>query len=197
MSISRKNHRDIGKIFQSSRNEWLFLICATFILNLCHELTLSEMFGNYVFSLKRNWVKTNTNAESCWKHSELLRYLAHYIWLRCLFATKYQKSRIVMLQVFSFRDTSNPWQYCDLRNISRVGCALNVNNFKTAAVMQLSQLKFPSLMLNHFNLYLASWDLKFGDLQTPGTKMGPRSSYMQTSMTREQGAECTISFLSL
>lgn len=42
-------------------------------------------------------------------------------------------------------------------------------------------------MLNHSNLDLAPCNLRFGHLQTPGTKKGPRSSYMQTSMAREQG----------
>lgn len=50
-----------------------------------------------------------------------------------------------MLQVFSFRDTSNILDYCDLRRISRVWCALSMNNLKTAAVLQFAQLSFPSL----------------------------------------------------
>lgn len=91
-------------------------------------------------------MKSNTNAESCSKHtaSVLHTWPATFGFI-CLFLIKYQKSRIVMLQVFSFRDTSNILDYCDLRRISRVWCALSTNNLKTAAVLQFPQLSFPSL----------------------------------------------------
>lgn len=143
MSISRKKHRDTRKIFQSSGNGWPFLICVTFVFGLCHELTPSEMLVTMSFLWK--------GIE--WKPIQMLSLVENivtflHIWPTMsglIFAIKCQKSRIFMLQMFSFIDASNLCHYCDLRNISRVWCALSVNNFKTAAMIQLAHLKFPSL----------------------------------------------------
>lgn len=42
-------------------------------------------------------------------------------------------------------ETSNNLDYCDLRRISIFCCALSMNNFKTAAVLQFAQLHILSL----------------------------------------------------